>query len=42
MNIVKQDIQDMSSSPLEYEKGKAYYEEGHIEDVKVTQEEDYL
>lgn len=42
MNIVKQDIQDMSSSPLEYDKGEVYYEEGQIEDVKVIEEEGYL
>lgn len=40
MYITKEDIQHLASSPAEYLKGEAYYEEGRVGQVQVKQKND--
>ena len=42
MYIAKEDIQRLASNSSEYSKGKAYYEEGRVGDVRVDQKDDCL
>lgn len=42
MYIAKEDIQRLASSSSEYSKGKTYYEEGRVRDIKVNQRDDCL